>query len=185
MTRQLEDKITLPSGVQRSKFDTSIPGQSWTKTPGMYPWDKPPRLNTPDEAMDYFIEKLSDDKIAEQLIGLLSMDVSVATIVDSMMLTAFAEGLFTPDVAILTAEDLSMLIMYLGDSAGVDYKKVDDDQDRELDNAFRGIAQMKTMEEKAKEPELTLSPIASPEDTPDTTQGLMTKPTEEKIEESA
>ena len=41
------------------------------------------------------------------------------------------------------------------------------------------------MEEKAKEPELTLSPIASPEDTPDTTQGLMTKPTEEKIEESA
>ena len=81
--------------------------------------------------------------------------------------------------------NLSMLIMDFGDAAGVDYKKVDDDQDRELDNAFRGIAQMKTMEEKAKEPELTLSPIASPEDTPDTTQGLMTKPTEEKIEESA
>ena len=183
--RPLEDKITLPSGVERSKFDTSIPGQSWTKEPGLYPWDKPPRLTSPDEVMDYFVDKFEDETAGVQLVALLKQGISVATIVDSMLLTGFAEGLFTPDVAILTAEDLSMLIMYLGDSAGVDYKKVDDDQDRELDNAFRGIAQMKTMEEEAEKPELPLPSMVNSQDTPDTTQGLMTKPTEEKIEESA
>ena len=172
MTRQLEDKITLPSGVQRSKFDTSIPGQSWTKTPGMYPWDKPPRLNTPDEAMDYFIEKLSDDKIAEQLIGLLSMDVSVATIVDSMMLTAFAEGLFTPDVAILTTEDLSMLIMHLANKAGIDYKPVDNEEEIDVQDAFHQLAELKRAKESGG---ITMpTPVAEePKEPP--AQGIMAR----------
>ena len=147
MTRTLEDKITLPSGAERSKFDTSIPGQSWTKTPNMYPWDKPPRLSTPDEVMDYFIDKFSDEKVAKQLIGLLSMEISVATVVDSMLLTGFAEGLYTPDVAILITEDLCMLVMHLANKAGVKYKAVDNENEIDVQDAFHKLAQMKGTKE--------------------------------------
>jgi hypothetical protein len=177
MTRNLEDKITLPSGAERSKFDTSIPGQSWTKTPDMYPWDKPPRLNTPDEVMDYFIDKFSDEQVAKQLIGLLSMDISVATVVDSMLLTGFAEGLFTPDVAILTTEDLSMLVMHLADKSGVKYKPVDDENEIDVQDAFHKLAQMKgakemgeTTKEDAIMPE---QPIEMVKEAP--AQGIMAK----------
>ena len=179
--RTLEDKIKLPSGAERSKFDTSIPGQSWTKEPGPYPWDSPPRFNTSDEVMDYFVDKFDNEKSGIQLIALLKQGISVATIVDSMLLAGFSEGLFTPDVAILTAEDLSMLIMYLGDSAGVDYKKTDENEEKELDDAFRGIAQMETLKKEAEKSDEPLPSMQKMQDTPDVSQGLMAKPTEENI----
>jgi len=177
MTRTLEDKITAPSGAQRSKFDTSIPGQSWTKTPGMYPWDKPAMLNTPDEAMDYFIEKFDDEEVAKQLIGLLSMDISVATIVDSMLLTSFAEGLFTPDVAILITEDLAMLIMHLANKSGITYKPVDNENEIDVQDAFHKLAQMKETKEMGEtiEEDVSMSeqPIEMIKEEP--AQGIMAK----------
>ena len=41
MEIQLNDTMKLPSGKERSMFDTAIPGQSLTKTPNIYHWDKP------------------------------------------------------------------------------------------------------------------------------------------------
>ena len=105
MDIQLKDTMTLPSGKERSSFDTAIPGQSLTKTPGIYPWDKPPMLNTPDEAMDYFMDKFEQDDTADKLLSLVDAQIPISTIVDSLLLAGFSEGLMNPDVAILTGEE--------------------------------------------------------------------------------
>ena len=142
MDIQLKDTMKLPSGKERSSFDTAIPGQSLTKTPGIYPWDKPPMLNTPDEAMDYFMDKFEQDDTADKLLSLVDAQIPISTIVDSLLLAGFSEGLMNPDVAILTGEDLTMLIMHLAEQAEVDYKVVKD-QNSMIDKGLQQIAEFK------------------------------------------
>ena len=89
MEIQLNDTMKLPSGKERSMFDTAIPGQSLTKTPNLYPWDKPPMLNTPDEAMNYFIDKFDNDANAEKLLSLIDSQIPVSVIADSLLLAGF------------------------------------------------------------------------------------------------
>ena len=142
MDIQLKDTMKLPSGKERSSFDTAIPGQSLTKTPGIYPWDKPPMLNTPDEAMDYFMDKFEQDDTADKLLSLVDAQIPISTIVDSLLLAGFSEGLMNPDVAILTGEDLTMLIMHLAEQAGVEYTVVKD-QNSMIDKGLQQIAEFK------------------------------------------
>ena len=142
MEIKFNDTMKLPSGKERSMFDTAIPGQSLTRNPGIYPWDKPPLLNTPDEVMDYFIDKFEADANAEKLLSLVDSQIPVATIVDSLLLAGFAEGLLNPDVAILSGEDLTMLIMNLAEKAGVEYKVIPN-QDSMIDEGLERIAEFK------------------------------------------
>lgn len=147
MDIQLKDTMKLPSGRERSSFDTAIPGQSLTKTPGIYPWDKPPMLNTPDEVMDYFMDKFEQDDVADKLLSLVDAQIPISTIVDSLLLAGFSEGLMTPDVAILTGEDLTMLIMHLAEQAGVEYTVVKD-QNSMIDKGLQQIAEFKKEKEE-------------------------------------
>ena len=153
----LSDKITLPSGAERSAFDTNIPGQSWTKAPGLYPWDKPPMFNTADEVMDHFASKFNNEESSQHLIGLLSSGIPVDTLVDSMLLAGFSEGMFTPDVAILAVEDLGMLIMYLADSAGIKYKVSESEDEIDVEDVFHQLARGEK-EKKEFEGKITPAP---------------------------
>ena len=147
MNIQLKDTMELPSGKERSSFDTAIPGQSLTKTPGIYPWDKPPMLNTPDEVMDYFIDKFEQDEVADKLLSLVDAQIPISTIVDSLLLAGFSEGLMNPDVAILAGEDLTMLIMHLAEQANVEYTVIKD-QDSMIDKGLQQIAEFKKEKEE-------------------------------------
>ena len=73
-----------------------------------------------------------------------------------MLLAGFSEGMFTPDVAILTAEDLGMLIMYLGDSAGIKYKVSEEEDEIDVEDVFhqlaRGKKEKKEFEDAVKPP---------------------------------
>ena len=39
-----------------------------------------------------------------------------------MIMGAFGEGMYNPDLGIIVAEDLGMLIMVIAEEAGIDYK---------------------------------------------------------------
>lgn len=118
---ELSEKITLPSGREKSMFDTAIPGQSLTKEPKSYPWESPPRMTTADEVMDYYFNRFDDDEVLFNLFALLEAKVPLTKLVDVMILHGFSEGLYTPDLAILVAEDLMMTIALIADQAGIDY----------------------------------------------------------------
>ena len=143
MDINLTDTTIMPSGKERSMFDTPIPGQSLTKTPGLYPWDKPPRLNTSEEALEYYIDKFDDDANGAQLLSLLEAGIPVSTLVDSLLLAGFAEGLYNPDVAVLLGEDLGMFMMYLADQAEIQYKVTDNDDANEVEQALEKITNFK------------------------------------------
>lgn len=143
MDINLTDTTKMPSGKERSMFDAPIPGQSLTKNPGLYPWDKPAKFNTTDEALEYYIDRFDDDANGAQLLSLMQTGLPISTLVDSMLLAGFSEGLYTPDIAVMLGEDLGMLMMYLGDQAGIEYNVTDDDNSNEVERALESITDFK------------------------------------------
>lgn len=101
------------------EFSAPIPGQSLTDTPGNFPWEKPPRFTDPDEALDEVFERLSSEDGIIQTIALLEAGLSVEAIVRTIMFAGFAQGHWTPDVALLIAEPLYFVVAAIGKKAGV------------------------------------------------------------------
>ena len=119
---EFSDTVIMPSGKERSRFDAAIPGQSLTKPPKSYPWESPPRFTTPDEAMDFYFERFEDEETLFNLFALLEAKVPVAKVVDSMLLHGFSDGLYSPDLAILIAEDLMMTLAVIANEANIEYE---------------------------------------------------------------
>ena len=119
---ELKDTVTMPSGREKSRFDVAMPGQSLTKAPKSYPWESPPQFTEPDEVMDFYFDRFEDEETLFNMFALLEAKVPVARIVDSMLLHGFSEGLYTPDLAILVAEDLIMSLAVIAEQADIDYE---------------------------------------------------------------
>ena len=148
----ISEQLTMPSGATRSRFDVAIPGQSLTKEPKAYPWESPPQFTTPDEVMDYYVNKFEDDEILFSLFAMLEAEIPVTTIVNSMIMGAFGEGMYNPDLGIIVAEDLGMLIMVIAEEAGIDYK---------IGNENRTLESIKTaarLKEAVKEQKAAMIP---------------------------
>ena len=52
-------------------FDAPIVGMSLTHELGARPWQTPPELSTIEEALDFYIPRLTDKKIANNLLDIL------------------------------------------------------------------------------------------------------------------
>jgi hypothetical protein len=119
---EIPENLTMPSGAERSRFDVAIPGQSLTKEPKSYPWESAPMFTTNDEVMDYYFDRFDNDDTLFGLFAMLESGIPVTTIVTSMIMHGFSEGMYTPDLGILVGEDIAMLIMAVAEEAGIDYK---------------------------------------------------------------
>ena len=60
-------------------FSAPIPGQSLTSEPKNSPWENPPQMTTPEEAVMWHIERLGKPKKVKSVVGLLSLDLDVVT----------------------------------------------------------------------------------------------------------
>lgn len=137
---KFSEQLMMPSGATRSRFDVAIPGQSLTKEPKGYPWESPPMFTTPDEFMEYYFDRFENEEILFGLFALLEAKVPVTTIVNSMILHGFSEGMFSPDLGLIMAEELGMLIMAIAEEADIDYEIGGGDGTRE---AIKSAAELK------------------------------------------
>ena len=92
-------------------FDSPIPGESLTKTPGNAAWENPPQYVNVDEASEYIWEKLHEEKFLDQVVSFLANDVPIEAIARMILFGGFVEGKWTPDVAILLSEVVFKKIM--------------------------------------------------------------------------
>ena len=95
-------------------FDTPVPGQSLTDTPGNYPWEHPPKFVEADEAADYLWNRMSEPEFAEQVIAMLDAGVPVEAIGRVILFGGFVKGTFNPDVAFIIAEPVMKMIATIG-----------------------------------------------------------------------
>lgn len=103
-------------------LDAPIPGMSLTHELGARPWQSPPQYSTVEQVLDYYIPRLSSDEVAEQLLDVLEMGVPVTTIADTMQTGGVMEGKHTVDVGMLVLPVLIELIMFIADTAKIDYE---------------------------------------------------------------
>ena len=102
-------------------FDAPIPGMSLTHELGARPWQTPPVYATLEQAVDYYIERMSTEEFASQLVDVLEMGIPVTTIVDTMHTAGVMEGLHTVDIGLLISPILMEFIMLIADSQNIDY----------------------------------------------------------------
>jgi len=146
--------MALPN--TQPSFDAPIPGQSMVSELGARPWQQPSQYTTIEEAVDFYISKMSSDEVAIQIEDILEMGVSVADLAHVIQLSNVMEGVHSIDVGVMATPVLIEFIMLIGDSAKIDYETGLGDDDKSIKKALlnRAMKQFKAeADKKSAEPE--------------------------------
>ena len=107
-------------------FNKPVPGQSLTNDPdNPYPWESPPEFVNVNAAIDSIVmNMLSDEeKLANIIEVLASGEIPIAGIAQIILEDGFRKGKYNPDLMLLLAEPLMVILMALAERAGIrDYE---------------------------------------------------------------
>jgi|TARA_R110000823_G_C15878499_1_gene494826 hypothetical protein len=121
-------------------FDAPVPGSGLTAEPGSRSWKNPPQYSSVEDAVDYYVTRLSSDEVANQVVSVLDMGVPVTDLANIMQTHGIMEGKHTLDVSMLILPVLMEVIALIGDTAGIDYSMgtEKDDPERIHNSVVRG-----------------------------------------------
>jgi len=102
-------------------LDGPIAGQSLTAEINGRPWLNPPQYSTVDEAIEYYLERMSTEEFTDQLVDVLEMGVPVTTLANTIQLGSVMDGVHSVDVGMLVMPLIMEMIMLVGDSSGIKY----------------------------------------------------------------
>lgn len=109
---------------------SAIPGQSLTNNPDTpYPWETPPDITNPNEALDNIVEDLLEPKAVQKIVSALAGGLPVGDISMAILYSKFVQGVISIDVLMLLAEPVMYLIMAIGEEADIKYNIEGDDMD--------------------------------------------------------
>ena len=163
--REFEEGIGNP-------FDTPVPGQSLTDTPGNYPWEHAPLITDPEQATEFIWDRLHKPEFAEQVIAMLDAGIPVEALGRVILFGGFMEGKYTPDVGFIIAEPLMNLVSAIGIRAGVNNLKLSL-EDLGSDDFIKDMADLKAANEEIKTIAKGITQDAPSQDKP---AGLLAKP---------
>ena len=93
-----------------SFLSAPIAGQSLTDTPKNYPWENPPQMADYEEVTKYYIDRLADQDVMDDLAVLLDGGMPITPLVDSITTIGVMEGLHTVDVSLIVSPVLHAFI---------------------------------------------------------------------------
>ena len=102
-------------------FDRPIPGMGMTHEVGARPWQNPPTYTTVEEAVNYYVERMSTDQFRDQLIDVMEMGIPLTTMANTIQLASVMEGVHTVDVGMMLLPILVELLKSMGDASNVQY----------------------------------------------------------------
>lgn len=103
------------------QFNGPIPGQSLTTAPKNFPWERPPEISDPEEAIQMHITRLSDPDLLEDALNLFEFeDLDIQTVVKGIMRGAVANGIHSIDVALLAAPVVHEFLKQAAKAVGID-----------------------------------------------------------------
>jgi hypothetical protein len=102
-------------------LDAPIAGQHMVSELGGRPWQQAPQYTTVDEAIEYYLDRMSSEEFTDQLVDVLEMDVPVTTLANTIQMAGVMDGKHSIDVGMLVMPLLMEMIMLVGDMADVKY----------------------------------------------------------------
>ena len=110
-------------------FNRPIPGQALTDEPKNYPWERPPEITEPNEAVRYHLDRISDPEVIDNIFFALDMGIPVKVLTDSMMTGAVGKGVHDIDKSLLIERVVRKAVMKMADAAGVEYRETFDKEE--------------------------------------------------------
>ena len=121
-------------------FNRPIPGQSLTNpVDDPYPWESPPKFTKVNEALDFVVEGIlgDEDKLLAVLEILGDNELPISDIAQILLEDGFRKCYWNPDMMLLLAEPVMVVLMALSERAGFrDYEIYRGEKD-ELDEEER------------------------------------------------
>ena len=99
-----------------------IPGQSLTDTPGNYPWEKPPQLHELEDVAKYYLEKLGDPEVLDDLSVLFDSGVPLSPFVKTVVSAGFMNGVHTVDAGTLVGPVIHAFLKVAMTDYGIDVR---------------------------------------------------------------
>src|SRR6056300_974729 len=91
-------------------FDRPIPGQSLTTEPRNNPWEQPPEMADVEDVAKFYVERLANQDVLDDLAAMVQLDVPLAPIVESIYMMGVMRGLHTIDAGMLVAPMIHNLL---------------------------------------------------------------------------
>jgi hypothetical protein len=111
-------------------LDAPIPGMSMTAELGGRPWQQPAKYKTPDEALEYYVNKITNPEMSNRLLDVLELGMPVDTLVDSIQVSGVMEGLHSVDVGVIISPALTETIHQMAKAANVEHTVIAEPVDK-------------------------------------------------------
>ena len=134
-------------------IDAPIAGQSLTAELGNRPWQKPPQYTTVEEALDFYIPRLTDVETQDDLMNVIELGIPLTTIADALQSGGTMDGKHTIDVGILIIPVLIETLAYLAEEQGVEYVTCTEKEVSDTPSSSTVALAIKKIKEKSDEPQ--------------------------------
>jgi hypothetical protein len=102
-------------------FNAPIPGESLTKPPKNFPWERPPEYTDPEDVIQLYLTKLTEPERMGGIMDALEVGMSIRNVVEGVLRVGVSEGIHSIDVSLLAAPVLHDYIKGFADELGVEY----------------------------------------------------------------
>ena len=109
------------------QLDRPIPGQSLTTTPKGAPYERPPELTDPIDALEAHLDNLMKDGAMEDVLFFLEEGVDLVTLTEGVLRSAVMEGIHSIDVSLIIGPIIFEFIRGVALRGGVDFNEGLDD----------------------------------------------------------
>jgi len=109
-----------------------FPGQSLTAEPMNAPYENPPEMVTPEDAMEYHLDRLTEPDRMESVLDAMELGLDVVTLTEGILRGAVMDGQHSVDISLILAPVVHEFIKTTADKAGIDYEEglPDDSKER-------------------------------------------------------
>jgi hypothetical protein len=165
-----------------------IPGQSLTAEPKNAPYENPPELTTPEDAIEWHLDRLTTEDKVEALVDAMELGIDVVTLTEGILRGAVLDGRHNIDISLIVAPIIHEFIKTTAEKMNIEFEEgiPDDTEDRENvkyvineRKAQKMIAEYEDKEDDVEKPEaMSTVPeeeITVVEETTDAPKGLMSR----------
>jgi len=111
------------------KMDGPIPGQSLAREPRNAIMERPPEISDPNEAVEYYLERIANPEILDNILHTLEVGLPVDILAQAMLTTGVAQGIHNVDVSYVISSVVQEYITSTALEAEIDFKETFSNKD--------------------------------------------------------
>jgi len=120
-------------------FSGPIPGQSLTREPKSRPFERPPEIVHPEDALQMHLKRMNDVDFLDNAMTMLELGLPVRMLASGILRSAVMEGIHGVDVSLIIQPTLEQFLIDIAEATETPFKRVDPKEDVAAEKAERDI----------------------------------------------